>query len=74
MQPEPTSSGAGVALSSDDHLRLITDGLANYAAPLANALGATILIPLMLRELGAELYGTWVVALALAGLLARFRA
>ncbi len=44
----------------------------NNLAPVVSALCGIILVPALLRGLSAELYGLWIAALALSGILAAF--
>lgn len=58
------------ALSIDDRIRIMRDGLINYSGYLVSAVVSVILIPILLRGLGGEPYGLWIAALALGGVLA----
>lgn len=48
------------------------DGLINYLGPLAAGLAGLVLVPLLLRGLGTELYGLWIAAYALTGMVSGF--
>ncbi len=49
-------------------LRLMRDGVINNVGLLVSGALSIILVPIMLRALGAEAYGLWIYALVLAGL------
>ena len=48
------------------------DGVVNYSGFVSNGIAGIILVPVMLRYLGAEAYGLWLAALATYGLLSGF--
>jgi O-antigen/teichoic acid export membrane protein/SAM-dependent methyltransferase len=50
----------------------MADGVINCAGLLFSGLVGIILVPIMLRGLGAELYGLWVAALAVSGIAGVF--
>lgn len=52
-----------------ERLRLIRDSLINNSSFLVSGLVGIILVPLLLRGLGAELYGLWIAALAVASVV-----
>lgn len=47
--------------------RLISDGLINAGGYIGTLVIGFLLVPVMLRGLGAELYGIWVMAICIAG-------
>lgn len=49
-------------------MRLLRDGIFHFATPLLTGLVGVLLVPIMLKGLGAEAYGFWVGAQALAAL------
>jgi O-antigen/teichoic acid export membrane protein len=61
---EPTD-----ALGVTERVRLLRDGLINNAGLLINGAIAVLLVPLMLKHLGAEAYGFWIAVTALSGLV-----
>ncbi len=68
----PAAAHSGAALDVDERIRLMRDGLINYAGPLCSRIVGILLVPFVLRHLGAEAYGLWIVASSLAGLIALF--
>ncbi len=56
----------GSALGDDDRVRLMREGLVNYSGTFMSLLLGLILVPVMLDGLGAEGYGVWVAAAAVA--------
>lgn len=56
-------------LDAHERLRLIRDSLINKSSYLVSGLVGIILVPLLLRGLGAELYGLWIAALAVASVM-----
>jgi len=56
-------------LEVSERLKLMSDGLLNNASLLVSGLVAIVIVPLMLKWLGAESYGIWIVALATAAML-----
>ena len=60
---------AGQALDGAERLRLMRDGIVNNLSPVISGAVRIILIPIMLRGLGAETYGLWIIALSLPGLI-----
>jgi O-antigen/teichoic acid export membrane protein len=67
-QPAPQAGG----LDTKERVRLMRDGVVNYAGFVANGLAGIILVPVMLRCLGTESYGLWLAALATYGMLSSF--
>jgi len=62
----------GQGLFPDERLRLMADGVINCAGLLFSGLVGIILVPIMLRGLGSEIYGLWVAALAVSGIAGLF--
>ena len=65
----PSSSEQRPATSArsfdiEHRLRLMRDGMVNYSGFVTSGLAGIILVPVMLRCLGTESYGLWLVALA----------
>jgi O-antigen/teichoic acid export membrane protein len=63
------SAGNGNALDVDARVRLMRDGVINNAGLVASGVVSLILVPFLLKGLGAEAYGLWIAALVLAGLM-----
>jgi O-antigen/teichoic acid export membrane protein len=53
----------------DERVRLMKDGLINNSRFLVSAVLGIVVVPIMLNGLRAELYGLWVVALSMIGIL-----
>jgi len=71
--PEPSPGSAAplnglAALDVHERVRLMRDGVINHLGLVVSALAGLILVPVLLRGLGPELYGLWITALTLAGL------
>lgn len=66
---EERKSHDGLELS--ERHKLMNDGLVNNMALVVSGLVGIVLVPLMLKWLGAESYGIWIVALATTALLSR---
>ena len=64
--------GTTQALGLDERVRLMRDGLINNSAFLVSGLIGIFLVPIMLRGLGPEMYGFWIAASSVAGLVANF--
>jgi hypothetical protein len=56
-----------VAVGSADPARLLEDSLINGGGFIVSALVGLILVPVMLKGLGAELYGVWIITQARSG-------
>lgn len=85
MLPNPSiemtasvSSAAGVLLESPaaarqpdlhERVRLMRDGFINYSAVVVNGIIGMLLVPILLRGLGFELYGIWIAAYGFAGIV-----
>ncbi len=67
-QPPPDAGSFGIK----ERVRLMRDGVVNYSGFVTNGLAGIILVPVMLRCLGAESYGLWLAALATYGMLSGF--
>jgi O-antigen/teichoic acid export membrane protein/SAM-dependent methyltransferase len=52
-----------------ERVRLMRDGVVNNSRFFVAGLTGLILVPIMLKGLGAEAYGLWIAALSLAGIL-----
>src|SRR5579871_3156022 len=48
-------------------VRLMRNGILNYAASFTSGLVGLILVPILLQGLGAEAYGLWIAVMALVG-------
>jgi O-antigen/teichoic acid export membrane protein/SAM-dependent methyltransferase len=70
--PPPTETAADEALLTSERVRLIRDGLVNYAGILISGIVAIAVVPTMLSHLGAETYGLWVIVLAVVALVGEF--
>ena len=55
-----------------ERVRLLRDGVVNNLGFVVSGVVGLILIPMLLGSLGAELYGLWIAAQAVAGLAAIF--
>ena len=55
-----------------ERVRLLRDGVVNNLGFVVSGVVGLILIPILLDGLGAELYGLWIAAQAVAGLAAVF--
>jgi O-antigen/teichoic acid export membrane protein len=53
------------ALLLDERIKLMHQGLMNMLAPVLSALVGLVLVPIMFKGLGAELYGLWLVVMNL---------
>jgi len=62
--PRPPETGLDV----QEKIRLIRDGVINYSGLLVSGVVGLVLVPIMLKGLGQEVYGLWVAAMALVGL------
>ena len=60
----------GCELDLSERVRLMRDGLINNSAFLVSGLVGILLVPIMLQGLGAELYGLWIAAQAVAAIVA----
>jgi O-antigen/teichoic acid export membrane protein/2-polyprenyl-3-methyl-5-hydroxy-6-metoxy-1,4-benzoquinol methylase len=58
----------GPALSVEERVRLIRDGVVNCSALIFSGVVGIVLVPIMLRGLGAEAYGLWIVAITVSGM------
>ena len=67
---EPITIQPAASLDASERLRLMRDGIINNASVLLSGIIGILLVPLMLKGLGAESYGLWVVATTMAGMLA----
>jgi O-antigen/teichoic acid export membrane protein len=64
-QPGPESAeGSAVAA----RVRLMRDGLLNYAGFLVSGLVGIVMVPVMMHALGNELYGVWIAMLSMIAL------
>src|SRR5439155_24072700 len=64
-QPENLSSRPTPSCPSSEkkeRVRLIRDGLVNYAVYASASLAGMVLVPILLRDLRPELYGLWIAA------------
>lgn len=59
-------------LDVTERTRLMRDGLINNVSLLISGIVGIVLVPLMLKGLGAGYYGLWVVAMTVAGLVGMF--
>jgi O-antigen/teichoic acid export membrane protein len=66
------SPGNGHALDVDARVRLMRDGMINNAGLVVSGVVSLILVPFLLKGLGAEAYGLWIAALVLSGLMGAF--
>jgi O-antigen/teichoic acid export membrane protein/SAM-dependent methyltransferase len=66
---EARKSDTGQALDSAERIRLMFDGIVNNLNPVVSGAVGIVLVPIMLRGLGAETYGLWIIALSLAGIV-----
>ena len=69
---EPESAAMADSLDTKERLRLMRDGVVNYSGFVTSGLVGIILVPVMLRYLGAESYGLWLAAMAVWGMLGSF--
>ena len=67
-----SNSLPGASLSLTERAALVRDGLLNYGGNLVSAVTTILLVPIMLRTLGAPAYGLWIAVLSLAAVLAAF--
>ena len=67
---EPITIQPAASLDASERLRLMRDGIINNASVLISGIIGILLVPLMLKGLGAESYGLWVVATTMAAMLA----
>jgi O-antigen/teichoic acid export membrane protein len=58
-----------VGFDGDQRIRLMRDGIINFSGVAFPGLIGLLLVPIMLRALGAETYGVWIAALSLIGIL-----
>ncbi len=65
----PAGDDRAPALGIDERVRLMRDGLINYSSLLVSGICGIVLVPMLLRGLGAELYGLWIFSLAVAGVI-----
>jgi O-antigen/teichoic acid export membrane protein len=63
------NAGNGNALDVDARVRLMRDGVINNAGLVVSGVVSLILVPFLLKGLGAEAYGLWIAALVLSGLM-----
>jgi O-antigen/teichoic acid export membrane protein len=66
---ESRKSNTGQALDVAERVRLMLDGIVNNLNPLVSGAVGVLLVPIMLRGLGAETYGFWIIALSLPGIV-----
>jgi O-antigen/teichoic acid export membrane protein/SAM-dependent methyltransferase len=59
----------GSVLRLPERVALMRDGIVNNSSYFVSGLAGIFLIPIMLRGLGAEIYGIWIAALSLGGLV-----
>jgi O-antigen/teichoic acid export membrane protein/SAM-dependent methyltransferase len=57
------------ALNLPERVRLMLDGVGNNLNLLVSAATGVLIVPIMLRGLGAERYGLWIIALSLPGIV-----
>lgn len=62
-------SDTGQALKVPERVRLMLDGIVNNLSLLAAGAVGILLVPMMLRGLGAEAYGLWIIAISLPGIV-----
>ena len=67
IKPEPPDLVEVQALVTAERLRLMHHGLLNIGGSVLPGLIGLILVPVMLKGLGAELYGLWVMIIAVTG-------
>ena len=67
---ESSDGQANELLNINERVQLMRDGVWNSASLLVSGSVGILLVPIMLQGLGAELYGLWVAALSVAGLVA----
>jgi O-antigen/teichoic acid export membrane protein/SAM-dependent methyltransferase len=65
----PAAAHSGAALDVDERIRLMRDGLINYTGPLFSRIVGILLVPFMLRHLGAEAYGLWIASISVAAMV-----
>jgi O-antigen/teichoic acid export membrane protein len=63
------SAGNGKALDVDARVRLMRDGVINNAGLVVSGVVSLVLVPFLLKGLGAEAYGLWIAAQVLSGLM-----
>jgi O-antigen/teichoic acid export membrane protein len=61
----PKSSSNPLASQTVERSELMRQGLVNMLGPVFSGLTGIVLVPLMFRRLGAEVYGLWVIVMAL---------
>ena len=66
---ESHKSDAGQALNAPERVRLMLDGIVNNLNPIVSGALGIVLVPIMLRGLGGETYGLWIIALSLPGIV-----
>jgi len=73
-QGERSASGgpAEAVLDVNERVRLMRDGVFNNSSLFISGLIGIVLVPIMLKGLGAESYGLWIAALSVAGLVGFF--
>ena len=72
MNPSATEScrsGTRQALNIAERVRLMLDGIVNNLNPIVSGALGIVLVPIMLRGLGGETYGLWIIALSLPGIV-----
>lgn len=70
--PDPTeliSPGDSNALDVNARVRLMRDGVINNAGLVLSGIVSLVLVPFLLKGLGAEAYGLWIAAMVLGGLM-----
>lgn len=60
------------ALSVTERVSVLRDGLINNTGLVINGALAILLVPLMLKFLGAEVYGFWIAVLSLSAIVSAF--
>lgn len=72
LNPPATDSSTsenGQALNLPERVRLMLDGIGVNLNLLVSAATGVLIVPIMLRGLGAEIYGLWIIALSLPGIV-----
>jgi O-antigen/teichoic acid export membrane protein len=65
--PEPENPGEETEFGAAARLLLLRQSLLNIGGPALTGIIGLILVPVMLRGLGAEVYGLWLMIVAVAG-------
>lgn len=60
-------SGSSSGLVVEERVRLMSDGVLNNASLVLSGVIGIVIVPVMLKGLGADSYGIWIAALSIAG-------